>query len=168
MFFDLLWFLRTMGGLKIGYLLAFQLHQLAYWSRHIYWIFLLCSVHASNGEKSKQVSITCRWKRVESIRLWRLTRNGNLLYVKKSLYSRKSALIDKTYSYRDYLVVHNEMKFCIRDRDTDKNIYGQSCAQIPLIWKLNKTGSSNSLFRMSLFWSQLMAILERLTETQCL
>ena len=51
---------------------------------------------------------------------------------KKRLYSRKSTLIDKTYNYSDSLVVHNEMKFCIRDRDTDKDIYGQSCAQIPL------------------------------------
>ena len=32
----------------------------------------------------------------------------------------------------------------------------------------NRTGSSNSLFRMSRFWSQLAAILEKLPETRCL
>ena len=49
----------------------------------------------------------------------------------KTKSSRKTAL---KYSDSDSLVVHNGMKFCTKDGNND--IYGQSCAQVPLVRKI--------------------------------
>ena len=154
MFFDLVWFLRTINGLKISYLLAFHTNILEP-------PYIL--------EFSYCAAFMLQWAKKAKRYLPLPVENASLRYVrKKRLCSSKCALIDKTYNYSDSLVVLNEMKFCMRDRDTDNDIDGQSCAQIALIWKFNRTCSRNSLFGMNRFWSQLTAILERLTETLCL